>query len=179
MTVLKRDKERERSRRVNFPLRLLSVAWIGTAGLKRHIGIQNKSTDPHPWVSQHTNQYFPQKPSSPEKARKQMLFSPVWNIKCFRGSWYNLKLFLLERPFKYSVLERIQLEGQMKLKLRPVIKSHQTYASWKAKGHQYKLRSPAATVFVILSCAIFTAAFGDFLKICKQNIQSDLELRRW
>lgn len=74
-----------------------------------------------------------------------MRLSPVWNIKCFRGCSQLCELILLERAIRYSVLERIQLGGEMKLKLRPVIKLLQTL-----QGTSIWMRN------VSLLCKVFT-----------------------
>lgn len=98
-----------------------------------------------------------------------MRLSPVWNIKCFRGGLLRCEVILLERAFKYSVLERIQLGGEMKLKLRPVIKSHKTLAFEKQGTSEWMpdaavLCSPTAEAFVIQSCRTIYSSMSCFLK---------------
>lgn len=98
-----------------------------------------------------------------------MRLSPVWNIKCFRGGLLLCEVILLERAFKYSVLERIQLGGEMKLKLRPVIKSHKTLAFEKQGTSKWMpdagvLCSPTAEAFVIQSCTTIYSSMWCFLR---------------
>lgn len=94
-----------------------------------------------------------------------MWLSPVWNIKCFRGCLRLCELILFERAFRYSILERIQLGREMKLILRPAIKSHPTL-SFEKQGTSKWMRDWAllCKVFVIRPCRTIYSSMGCFLK---------------
>ncbi len=90
-----------------------------------------------------------------------MRLSPVWNIKCFSGCLRLCELILLERAIRYSVLERIQLEGEMKLKLRPVIKLHQTLQGTSIWMQNV---SPLCKVFALRPCRTIYSSMRCFPK---------------
>lgn len=140
-----------RSRRVNFPLFLLSLAWIGT--------------DASAFCIRHAPLGFSMCKSilSQKKARwKQMWLSPARISSVSGGCGLLCKVILLERAFKY---ERIQLGGEMKLKLWPVIKSHQTLP-FEKQGTSIWVRdarllcSPTEAAFVIQSCRTHSSMWG-------------------
>lgn len=117
MAVLKGDKEKHKEiTKGEFPP-LAIIAGLNRYSLSaRHIGFLHRTS----------TLGFLHVQISAFRKRKQMRLSPVWNIKCFRGGLQLSEVILLERAFKYFVLERIRLGGEMKLKLRTVIKSQRT-----------------------------------------------------
>lgn len=90
------------------------------------------------------------------------------------------ELILLERAFRYSALERIRLGGEIKLKLRPVIKSHPTLRM-KSRGHRYECEMWLRSVRCLLfgPAEQYTAAWDVFLNIRQLSIENSSEWQLW
>ncbi len=90
------------------------------------------------------------------------------------------ELILLERAFRYSALERIRLGGEMKLKLRPVIKSHPTLRM-KIRGHRYECEMWLRSVRCLLfgPAEQYTAAWDVFLNIRQLSIENSSDWQLW